>query len=73
MTTAAHRLDVDLRGAHAANDARALIALYRDAAQDCTSQAAAFFLTHAYIHALEAGDTRAGPLRAQLVAMGAET
>lgn len=34
--------------------------------------AEAFYLTHAYVHALEAADPRAPALKAQLVALGAD-
>lgn len=64
-------LDARLLAAHAAGDGRALIGLYERAAAGAPeSGARAFFLTHAYIHALEAGDGRAGALLEQLRAMG---
>jgi hypothetical protein len=64
-------LDARLLAAHAADDGRALITLYDQAAQAAEGTVErAFFLTHAYVHALEAGDTRAAALLAQLQAMG---
>ena len=60
--------------AHAAGDGAALVTLYAQAAAEARDvDAACFFLTHAYIFALELGDTRAQVLRAQLVAHGRET
>ena len=67
------RIDTALLAAHATGNKAALIALYSEAAELEAREAASFFLTHAYIHALEAGDARAAPLRAALVAAGAET
>ena len=69
-------LDGALLAAHAADDRAALITLYAEAAQDdgpCDGPAAAFYLTHAYVYALEAGDARARDLHARLVAIGADT
>jgi hypothetical protein len=65
-------LDAALLGAHARGDRAALIGLYAEAAEAATGTAAAFYLTHAYIFALEAGDARARALKARLVAMGAD-
>jgi len=63
-----------LLAAHAAGDHAALVGLYDLAAQGAADlDTACFFLTHAYIFALEQGDARAAPLRAQLVAHGRET
>lgn len=64
-------LEADLLAAHASGDTGALIALYSRAA-DMVPEAAAFYLTHAMVFALEAGDGRAQDLRARLVAMGCE-
>lgn len=64
-------LDAALRAAHARSDGRMLVALYTAAAARHPS-AAAFYLTHAYVHALDIGATDAAPLWARLVAMGAE-
>lgn len=67
-------LDAEMIEAHAAGDAARLARLYTQAANaagDC--DAAGFYLTHAYVFALEAGDPSASRLRARLVAMGRET
>jgi hypothetical protein len=67
-------LDTALLDAHARGDRAALIALYADAADAAMDPTArAFYLTHAYVFALEAGDARAAPLKARLVRDGAET
>lgn len=66
-------LDARLRDAHALRDGAALIEIYcacADAAADEDHRG--FFLTHALVFALEAGDARASTLRAALVAMGRE-
>lgn len=39
---------------------------------EATRQGAAFYLTHAYVHALEANDPRAAALKQRLIALGAE-
>lgn len=69
---------IDLHGrmldAHADNDSDALVSLYTqaaDGAEDVDTEC--FFLTHAFVFALEAGDPRAQGLRARLVAHGRET
>jgi hypothetical protein len=56
--------------AHAQADAGTLCDLYARAADRMAPDEAAFFLTQAWIFALEAGDARAGTLEARLVAMG---
>lgn len=67
-------LDAQLLAAHEAEDSSALITLYGTAAaQAADIDTACFYLTHAYIFALEADDVRATVLRAQLVAHGRET
>ncbi|WP_224814574.1 hypothetical protein [Hasllibacter sp. MH4015] len=48
-----------------------VIALYREAA-DTNPVSEAFYLTHAYVHALEANDPVAKELKARLVALNAE-
>ncbi|MBD3663052.1 hypothetical protein [Sulfitobacter aestuariivivens] len=66
-------LNTRLLAAHAADDRDALITLYQqaaDAADDPIAQA--FFLTHAYVFALEMGDAQAPHLRQRLVDMGCE-
>ena len=53
-------LDSRLLTAHAANDRAALITLYAEAADAATEpERAAFYLTHAWVFALEADDPRA--------------
>ncbi|UWQ20397.1 hypothetical protein [Jannaschia sp. W003] len=62
-------LDAAMRAAHARGDGRALIGLYETAARrDASSEA--FFLTQAWVHALEAGDPRAPALGERLRTMG---
>ncbi len=68
---------IDLHGkmldAHAANDVDVLVSLYTQAANEATDvDAECFYLTHAFVFALEAGDPRAGILRARLVKHGRE-
>jgi len=64
-------LDQALLKAHARSDADALITLYKQAADTAaTESATGFFLTHAYVCALEAGDARAKELRLALVQLG---
>ncbi len=67
-------LDARLLAAHAADDRPALVALYTEAADHASDDetAVGFFLTHAFVFALELGDPRAEPLRARLIAMGRE-
>ena len=69
MTT----LDEQLIAAHSANDQTVLVSLYQQAATTAKDeQAAAFFLTHAYVLALEAGHSDASALHARLKSMGRE-
>lgn len=57
--------------AHRAGDRAALAALYAEAAEAQTGEdARAFFLTQAWVLALEAGSPAAEALRRTLVAMG---
>ena len=64
-------LDDQLRAAHAAGDGPALIALYEKAANLAADEdATGFYLTHAWVFALEAGDPAAMRLFARLSAMG---
>jgi len=59
--------------AHKARDLHALVALYTEAANDCNNvDATCFFLTHAYIFALETGAPEASELHHRLVAQGRE-
>ena len=67
-------LDARLLAAHAAGDLGALVGLYAEAAEAAdTVDAACFYLTHAYIFALDTGDPRVGALKARLVAAGRDT
>lgn len=69
MTT----LDDRLLAAHAAGDLAALVDLYTQAGDQAgDAGAAAFYLTHAMVFALELGDPRAAILRARLAAEGRE-
>lgn len=66
-------LDAQLLAAHAAGDMPALITLYTAAANQTKDvDAACFYLTHAYVFALECGDTCAPELRARLARHGRE-
>ncbi|MCF2872246.1 hypothetical protein L0664_14315 [Octadecabacter sp. G9-8] len=67
MTT----LDDDLIAAHAVGDRAALVRLYTYAAdQTDTTDAACFYLTHAYIFALELGHEDTAKLHARLARHG---
>ncbi|EPX78982.1 hypothetical protein [Litoreibacter arenae] len=64
-------LDAELLAAHAAGDVASLVTLYTRASEAATNEVAAgFYLTHAYVFALEAGDARAAKLAQQLRAQG---
>jgi len=66
-------LDAALRDAHLAGDKARISALYAKAAQtEPTADARAFFLTQAYVFALEIGSPEAACLRDALIALGAE-
>jgi hypothetical protein len=66
-------LDAALLAAHAAGDRAALIRLYAQAAEAADDgEAAGFYLTHAYVFALEAGAPEAAALHARLKAEGRE-
>lgn len=66
-------LDARLLTAHAVRDRSALVALYTEAADAAPDpDAAGFFLTQAYIYALDVGDPAAPALRARLAAEGRE-
>lgn len=59
--------------AHEVHDSAALIRLYTEAADISNDlDAACFFLTHAYVFALEAGAPEASALRARLIDHGRE-
>lgn len=67
-------LDDRLLAAHLAQDHAALVALYTEAAAAADSpDAAGFYLTHAYVYALELDHPDASGLRAELVKRGRET
>ena len=60
--------------AQASGDAASLVSLYTDASDTAaTEEASGFFLTHAYVYALEAGLDKADALRMRLIAMGRDT
>ena len=63
-------LNDQLLAAHARHDTCALVSLYAQAAEGVERDAACFFLTHAYIYALDCGDARADALFARLKAEG---
>lgn len=66
-------LDARLCAAHRDGDRRALAALYTEAAdQAANAEAQGFYLTQAYIFALEAGLASATDLRDRLRRMGRE-
>lgn len=73
MSQPVSTLDQRLLAAHAAADRVALVALYTQAAdQAATPEAQGFYLTHAYVFALEIADPDAALLRNRLIAMGRE-
>ncbi len=64
-----------LLAAHVAQDTPALVQLYicaADQAEQNDLDAACFYLTHAYVFALEIADPACATLRARLVAHGRE-
>lgn len=68
---AADVLNAALLAAHAAQDHAQIVALYARAADTAaTIDEEMFFLTHAYIFALEAGAAEAAELRERLRAAG---
>ena len=71
------QLDAEILQAHAAGVAARLARLYRDAADQADAAGetdrACFYLTHAWVFALEAGDPLADDIRARLVRQGRET
>ena len=68
------RLDADLLAAHATGDHHALVDLYAAAAaqarDDGDDLRAGFYLTHAWVFALETGHARQDELRKRLAADG---
>lgn len=66
-------LEARLLKAHARDDRPALVTLYREAADTARdAEAEGFYLTHAYIFALELGHEVAKALHARLKEMGRE-
>ena len=66
-------LEDRLLAAHAADNRRALVDLYEEAAGAAESELQeSFFLTHAYVFALEMDHEKAPILKARLVKMGRE-
>ena len=66
-------LDVQLLDAHDRNDTEALVGLYvRAADASADDEAIGFYLTHAYVYALETGHPDGPALRARLVELGRE-
>ncbi|WP_299350270.1 hypothetical protein [uncultured Shimia sp.] len=66
-------LDQRLLKAHASHDRAALVSLYTEAADQAQDETElGFFLTHAYVFALEINDARADALRQRLRHMGRE-
>ena len=64
-------LDRQLLEAHASGDKTLLVTLYAEAAEAAgTPEQTAFYLTHAWVFALEAGDPRAETYRTELVSHG---
>lgn len=76
MTDATEDLDRRLLAAHSAGDDRALVRLYAEAADRNEASgreaAACFYLTHAYVFALQEGSPEAAALHARLKARGRE-
>ena len=65
-------LEANLLAAHQAGDGAQLAILYADAAQAQEGEQAAFYLTHAYVFALEAGMDEAQTYHAKLKFWGRE-
>lgn len=65
-------LDAGLIAAHDAGDHQKLVTLYRDAADQALARGdidgGCFYLTHAYVFALETGHSDTGRIHARLVA-----
>jgi len=76
VTARLRELDAALLTAHEAGDLVALVRLYGDAGDRALEAgdagAAAFYLTHAYVFALEGGLPSSDALHSRLVAMGRE-
>ncbi|MDW3184015.1 hypothetical protein [Roseobacter sp.] len=68
-----NELEARLLAAHADDDRAALVRLYTEAADQAADEdAAAFYLTHAYVYALELGAPQVGALQHRLIDMGRE-
>lgn len=66
-------LEARLRAAHTAGDKHALVTLYEEAATEAkTPEAQGFFLTQAYVYALETGHPKAAELHRRLKTTGRE-
>ena len=66
-------LNAQLIAAHEMGQTKTLVRLYQEAADTAPDHAReAFFLTHAYVFALETDHPDTATLRARLVALGAE-
>ena len=73
MTAPTGSLETRLLEAHALDDRTALVILYAEAADTANNPtASSFYLTHAYVYALETAHPLADQLRARLVAEGRE-
>ena len=70
MRSGASDLDEALLAAHAAGNLAGLVGLYLQAAEQAPEDAAPFFMTQAWIFALEVGDARAVQIEAALVEIG---
>ena len=66
-------LDARLLEAHGRDDRPALVTLYCEAAESATdADAQGFYLTHAYVFALELGHPETKTLHTRLIAQGRE-
>ena len=65
-------LNAALLDAHARQDRAALVQLYQQAAAQVSGPERSFFLTQAYVFALESGHSDTRALRAALIDMGCE-
>lgn len=67
-------LDARLLKAHASGDTETLVSLYKEASEKVEdADRSAFYLTHAYIFALEIGHPDAPALRQRLIDAGRES
>ncbi|WP_238371168.1 hypothetical protein [Heliomarina baculiformis] len=74
MTAPTGSLETRLLEAHAQDDRTALVALYAEAADTANNPTASgFYLTHAYVYALETAHPLAEKLHSRLVAEGRDT